>query len=154
MPQRAARLATVIAVVLAVTASVLLTGGAAAKKKKQRLRPPTCEETKAVIQNTANQLAAGLAASGYSPDEVRGHNFGYTETCRLILPNKRRGSGRIVDYRPYNSDPNYQGLPFYEFGWYEVVTRTRKGTLTSTREGETCRYGVQTGTGIAGGRPC
>lgn len=153
MPQRAARLATVIAVVLAVTASVVLTAGATAKKN--RLRPPTCEQTKAVIQNSANQISAGLASFGYSPDEVRGHNFGYSDTCRLIPPNSRRGSGRIIDYRPPGSDPNYpNGQPFYEFGWYEVVTRTRKGKLTSTREGEYCRYGVQTGTGIGGGRSC
>jgi hypothetical protein len=153
MTQRAARFAAVLGLILALTASVGLTAGAAAKKKKP-LRPPTCEETKAVIQNTANLTAALAPSYGFSPDEVRGHNFGYTETCRLIPPNKRRGSGRIVDYRPYNSDPNYQGLPFYELGWYEVVTRTRKGTLTSTLEDHFCRYGVQTGTAIAGGRPC
>jgi hypothetical protein len=153
MTRRAARIATVVALVPAVAASVLLSAGAAAKKKKP-LRPPTCEETKAVIQNTANLAAALAPGYGFSPDEVRGHNFGYSDTCRLIPPNKRRGSGRIVDYRPYNSDPNYEGLPFYELGWYEVVTRTRKGKLTSTQEGHFCRYGVQTGTAVAGGRSC
>ncbi len=39
MTQRATRLATVIVLMLAVTASVLLTSGATAKKI--RLRPPT-----------------------------------------------------------------------------------------------------------------
>jgi hypothetical protein len=72
----------------------------------------------------------------------------------LIPPNKRRGSGTITDWLPYGSDPNYEGQPFYTFTWYQTVTRTRKGKLTSTVEDFSCRYGVQTGTALAGGRPC
>jgi hypothetical protein len=133
--------------------AVAATGTATAKKKK-RLKPPSCDQTVAFIQNTANRLSGELAARGFTPDEVLGHNYGYSDTCRLIRPNKRRGSGRITDYRPSGTDPDYEGQPFYEFGWSETVTRTRKGKLTSTIEGFSCRYGVQTGTGIGGGRSC
>jgi hypothetical protein len=153
MTVRTTRVVTVVALVLAVVASLGLTAGAAAKKKKA-LRPPTCQQTIAAIQGNAYIIAADLATQGYTPDEVRGPDPGYRETCRLIPPNKRRGSGTITDYLPYNSDPNYEGQPFYTFTWYQVVTRTRKGKLTSTIEDFSCRYAVQTGTALAGGRPC
>jgi hypothetical protein len=130
------------------------TAPATAKKKKKRLRPPTCAETIRVIEGTAQLKAQELAAQGYTADEVRGHNFGYTDTCRLIPPNKRQGTAVVTDYRPVNSDPNYEGQPFYEFTWRVIVNRTRKGAFTSTIEHSSCRYGVQTGTGIAGGRTC
>lgn len=146
------RLVTACVLVIAVSATGAAT--ATAKKKGKGLRPPTCDETIRVIQGTANLISADLAVAGFTPDSALGHNYGYSDTCRLIPPNKRRGTGIVVDYLPYGSDPNYEGQPFYEWRWYQTVTRTRKGKFTSTIEDHTCRYGVQTGTGIGGGRPC
>jgi hypothetical protein len=140
---RRAVLCATSALAMAAIAVAIGGAGSAAGATPQRLKV-TCDQMTDAIRATAATLAAQYTAQGFTPDAV-----GSYERCTKLGKRARQGKGYIHDIR-YSGDPPFPGesnpdVSEYDWTWFEVVTRTKKGKLRGVISNLACEKVIGTG---------